>query len=91
MKNSMKNSTPWRKIILAFKRQKQASVWRLTPETSTKLAFNARNKHLPGVKRQKQATFGHLTPETSSSLALNARIAQQGRFTRLIGAGMLSP
>ena len=55
------------------------------------MAFNARNKHLPGVKCQKQATFGRLTPETSSNLALNARIAQQGRFTRLIGAGMLSP
>ena len=76
MKNNIKNSTPWRRSTLAFKHQKQASVWRLTPETSIKLAINARHKHQPGIKRQKQATFGRLTPETGSSLALNARIAQ---------------
>ena len=33
----------------AFKRQKQVSVWRLTPETGTKLAFNARTEHGSGV------------------------------------------
>ena len=51
IKNSRRKSTPWRKSCLAFKRQKQASVWCLTLETSTKLAFNARNKHKAGVKR----------------------------------------